>query len=152
MNTLEFNLEHFLPYKLSLISNRISQGIAVTYEKHYQLRVQEWRVIAILGRYPGSSATEIINYTAMDKVTVSRAVKRLLGRALIIRSEDESDRRRMHLQLTAQGDAIYHSIIPAALDYEKQLMQQFDPADQQLLDRLIKKLDNAVSKVKPLAG
>ena len=47
------DLEHFLPYRLSVLSNRVSQAIARTYEQRFGLSVTEWRVIAIIGRYPG---------------------------------------------------------------------------------------------------
>ncbi|MCA1778441.1 MAG: MarR family transcriptional regulator, partial [Xanthomonadaceae bacterium] len=40
-------LENFLPYRLSVLSNRVSQGIAATYEQRFGLSVTEWRVIAI---------------------------------------------------------------------------------------------------------
>jgi DNA-binding MarR family transcriptional regulator len=71
-------LERFLPYRLSVLSNRLSNAIARSYEQRFQLSVTEWRVIAVLGRFPGLSANEVAERTAMDKVAVSRAVARLL--------------------------------------------------------------------------
>ena len=49
-------LEHFLPYRLSVLSNRISQAIADTYAARFGIGITEWRVIAVLGRNPGLSA------------------------------------------------------------------------------------------------
>src|SRR3546814_1367690 len=77
--TLE--LERFLPYRLSVLSNRVSQKIADTYAERFGLAVTEWRVIAVLGRYPDLSAGAVAERTAMDKVAVSRAVARLLERS-----------------------------------------------------------------------
>ena len=51
------DLEHFLPYRLSVLSNRVSETISATYRDRYGLAVTEWRVIAILGRHPGATAT-----------------------------------------------------------------------------------------------
>src|SRR5690625_7768560 len=70
-------LEKFLPYQLSVLSNLMSHGIALTYEERFELSVTEWRVIALLGRHPGITATEVARRAAMDKVAVSRAVARL---------------------------------------------------------------------------
>ena len=75
------DLEHFLPYRLSVLSNRISQAIASRYAQRFEIGVTEWRVVAVLGRYPGLSAGEVAARTAMDKVAVSRALARLLERA-----------------------------------------------------------------------
>ncbi len=52
-NVLE--LERFLPYRLSVLSNTVSQAIAATYERRFALTITEWRVMAVLGRYDGLS-------------------------------------------------------------------------------------------------
>ena len=102
----ELDLEHFLPYRLSVLSNRVSQGIARTYEERFGLSVTEWRVIAIIGRYPGLSATEVAQRSAMDKVAISRAVRRLLDQGRIEREHNDADRRARHLRLSDAGRAI----------------------------------------------
>ena len=53
------DLEHFLPYRLSVLSNRISQDIARLYAERFDLGVTEWRLLAVLGRYPGLSASRL---------------------------------------------------------------------------------------------
>src|SRR5690606_39814836 len=50
------DLEHFLPYRLSVLSNRVSQTIADFYVERFGLAVTEWRVHAVLGRLPGPAA------------------------------------------------------------------------------------------------
>jgi DNA-binding MarR family transcriptional regulator len=134
------NLDEFLPYRLSVLSNQISQGIARTYEQRFGLSVTEWRVIAILGRFPGASATEVAEKSAMDKVAVSRAVKRLLDAGRIQRRDNDSDRRAKHLYLSPAGQAVYDAIVPAALDYEKRLLQILTPNERRQLDGLIDQL------------
>ena len=69
----QFRLEDYVPYRLSLLSNTVSQGIAHRYQQDHDVSVTEWRVIVVLGRYPGSTASEVVERTAMDKVTISRA-------------------------------------------------------------------------------
>ena len=44
-------LERFLPYRLSVLSNTVSQAIADSYERRFELSITEWRVMAVLGRY-----------------------------------------------------------------------------------------------------
>ena len=97
------DLEQFLPYRLSVLSNRVSGNIAKLYGDRYGLAIPEWRVITILALYPGSSASEVSDRTAMDKVAVSRAVARLLERGFIKRETHGDDRRRSVLALSAAG-------------------------------------------------
>ena len=54
IRTQQFALETFLPYRLSLLSNTVSEGIATRYRTDHGLSMTEWRVLAILGRYPAS--------------------------------------------------------------------------------------------------
>src|SRR5690606_42065717 len=70
-------LEQFLPYRLSVLSNRLSSAIARIYADRLDLGITEWRVMAVLGLSPGLSARELAQRTAVDKVAVSRAVARL---------------------------------------------------------------------------
>lgn len=137
------DLEHFLPYRLSVLSNRISEGIAATYRNRFGLSVTEWRVIAIVGRYPGASATDVAQQSAMDKVAVSRAVKNLLGRELLERTDSDSDRRAKHLALSARGQEVHDEVVPAARAFEKRLLASLEPDDRAVLDRVIDRLAEA---------
>ena len=91
--TSMFELEHFVPYRLSVLTNTVSEGIAQSYRDTYDISVTEWRILAVLGRYPGLTASEIVERTAMDKVAISRAVKNLVERKLLRRATDSNDRR-----------------------------------------------------------
>src|SRR6476469_4722707 len=93
-------LEGFLPYRLSVLSNRVSSAIARVYSERFALGVTEWRVMAVLGRYPDLSASEVAQRTAMDKVAVSRAVASLLASGRLQRDIHGDDRRRSVLRLS----------------------------------------------------
>jgi DNA-binding MarR family transcriptional regulator len=138
------DLEHFLPYRLSVLSNRVSQGIARTYEARFGLSVTEWRVIAIIGRYPGLSATEVAQRAAMDKVAISRAVRRLMQAGRVEREPNDADRRERHLRLTDAGRAIHDQIVPAALAYERRIRAALTDEENAALERLIGKLEGIV--------
>src|SRR5690625_34245 len=136
-------LEHFLPYRLSVVSNHISQTIANAYAERFGISITEWRVLAVLGRYPELSANGVAERTAMDKVAVSRAVARLFKTGLIERETHDSDRRRSVLRLSTAGYRIYDQVAPMALDYERRLLAGFSDAERATLARLIDRLDEA---------
>ncbi len=134
------DLEHFLPYRLSVLSNRISQTIAETYVERFGIAIPEWRVIAVLGRHPGLSANGVAVRTAMDKVAVSRTLARLLERGIVQRDTHGDDRRRSVLELSAAGYRIYDDVVPLALGRERDLLAHFSDEDVQQLDALLTKL------------
>ena len=134
-------LERFLPYRLSVLSNRISQDIARLYAERFGLGITQWRILAVLGRYPDLSATQVAERTAMDKVAVSRAVAGLLEAGLLRRRAHGADRRRSVLELSARGYRVYDEVAPLALAYERRLLAALDPADRAALHHLLDKLD-----------
>lgn len=140
-------LERFLPYRLSVLSNRISGSIARAYSQRFDLGVTEWRVMAVLGRSPDLSANQVAQRTAMDKVAVSRAVARLLESGRLLRSVDDDDRRRSVLRLSEAGYAIYDQIVPLALGFEQQLLGDMPADERTLLFRLLDRLDELELRV-----
>jgi DNA-binding MarR family transcriptional regulator len=133
-------LERFLPYRLSILSNRVSQTIANLYAARFALAITEWRVMAVLGRYPDLSANQVAERTAMDKVAVSRAVAKLLERGLIQREIHGDDRRRSVLTLSEAGYGVYDEVVPMALDCERRLFECLSDEEHKALDSVIDKL------------
>ncbi|MGV8931143.1 MAG: MarR family winged helix-turn-helix transcriptional regulator [Luteimonas sp.] len=133
-------LENFLPYRLSVLSNRISQTIADAYVERFNLAVTEWRVIAVLGRFPDLSANAVAERTAMDKVAVSRSVARLLERGLLQREMHGDDRRRSVLALSQAGYRIYDEVAPLALECERRLLAHLSADERATLDALLDRL------------
>ena|SRR5690349_8900295 len=136
-------LERFLPYRLSVVSNRISATIARLYAKRFDLTIPEWRLMAVLGRFGPMTANALCERTAMDKVRVSRAVARLLEAGRIEREIDPTDRRRAVLALTSAGRAVYAEIVPLALGAEARLLSALTPEERTVFDRLLAKLATA---------
>ena len=138
------DLEHFLPYRLSVLSNRISQTIAETYVERFGIGIPEWRAIAVLGRHPGLSANGVAERTAMDKVAISRTLARLLERGLVQRDTHGVDRRRSVLELSEAGYRIYDEVVPLAWARERALLAHFSAEERQLLDGLLTKLSQGL--------
>jgi len=136
-------LEDFLPYRLSILSNRVSNAIARVYQRKFGLSIPEWRLIAVVGRFGPMSANEAAERTEMDKVRVSRAVQRMLAGGLLERATDAQDRRRSILQLSPKGAAIRIEIAPFAHQIEHQLLSPLGEADRADLDRVIRLLEKS---------
>ena len=134
-------LESFLPYRLSVLSNTVSDAIASLYSARFRLTIPEWRVMAVIGRYPGLSAAQVAERTAMDKVAVSRAVSRLTRAGRLNRRTAAADRRRSELTLSATGRRVYRQVVPLAQAFERDLLAALNPAEMQTLRALLGKLE-----------
>ncbi len=137
-------LREFIPYQLSVVTNRISTAFARLYSTPFNLSIHEWRVLAVLGEKSGLSAEQVGVETEMVKVSVSRAVARLLQKKLLHRTFSAEDKRRSVLRLTARGRASYRRIVPLALRFEKELECVLTRAELKQLEHCLAKLHRYV--------
>jgi DNA-binding MarR family transcriptional regulator len=137
------DLERFLPYRLSVLSNTVSQALAAMYGERFDLNVTQWRVVAVLGRYANLSAVEVAERTRMDKVAVSRAVAELIDCGRLDRTIDPGDRRRSVLNLSATGRSVYEEIAPLALACEARLQSVLTATERATLETILDKLTTA---------
>ena len=143
------DLDSFVPYQLSVLSNRVSSAIANEYSERLGLTIPEWRIMAVLGGTPGLSAREVAERTAMDKVQVSRGVARLLSARRIQKEADGEDGRVTRLSLSAKGRAIYDEIVPLALHLEELFLSALTPGERKTFDALMTKLARQAKLFRP---
>jgi DNA-binding MarR family transcriptional regulator len=142
-------LAGFLPYRLSVIAERISRAFATRYERAFGLSIPEWRVMAVLGECAPRSTQEVIEQTEMDRVRVSRAVIRLADKGLLVRHVHPDDQRAQVLRLTRRGHAVYRQIVPLARRLQAELAASLAPEDLRALDRILPKLHAAAGALAP---
>ena len=119
-----FDLEHFLPYQLNQVAEAVSKAFAVLYQGEFGLTRTQWRVLAHLAAADGLTAKDIGALVHEDKVSISRGVAALEGRALLHRVRVLTDRRSERLHLTQTGRALFDQIALRARDFEADLSAQ----------------------------
>jgi len=140
-------LEEFLPYRLNVCANMVSQTISRIYGERYKIGVPEWRVLVTLGQFGMMTAKAISIHSHMHKTKVSRAVALLERRKLVIRRANRDDLREAFLSLTASGREIYSELAPMALEFAGRLLESVDTADRAALDRALTKLSEHSAKL-----
>jgi DNA-binding MarR family transcriptional regulator len=133
-------LERYLPYRLSILSNKVSTLVAKAYQDKFALSITEWRIMAVLGEYTGVSADEVSIKTQIEKSLISRAISKLLKRKLIERKVSKEDKRRSQISLSDTGYAVYSEIVPLSLQYEAKLLAALEIEEQAQLSELIDRL------------
>jgi DNA-binding MarR family transcriptional regulator len=145
----ELRLEYFLPYRLAVLSTTVSATVARAYDKRFGVSIPEWRVIAVLGRFPGLSAVEVAERTMMDKVAVSRAVTKLIKNGHIDREFADTDKRRSILNLSDDGKRLHDEIAELALQFERDLLLGFSEEELDSLNSLMERLLARASLIGP---
>jgi len=136
-------LDRFIPYRLSIASNLVSDVIASAYESLFGLTIPEWRLIAVAAENDGITQQEIGVATRMDKVTVSRAAIALGHRHLIERRPNPEDRRSHLVVLTNDGRRLYADVAPKALELERRMFDRFDRAKLDAFMHMLRDIEAA---------
>lgn len=145
----KLKLDTFLPYRLSVVSNRVSAAIATAYDRLFGLKIPEWRLIAVIAEGPGVTQQALGVATRMDKVTVSRAAQALVERGLVAREPHTEDKRSHLLSLTKTGRTLYEQIAPKALELEAAIFEQLDAAERSALGEMLDRIEAAAGAVAP---
>lgn len=130
-------LAEFLPYRMNVATQAISQGLAQYYADAYGISIPEWRIVATVGEFTEMTARDIAAHSRMSKVMTSRAAASLLKRKLIARRTNREDRRESFLRLTAQGGSVYAEMVPKALVYQARLKEGLSKSDLAALERIL---------------
>ncbi|MBC9031295.1 MarR family transcriptional regulator [Sphingomonas sp. JC676] len=136
-------LDQFLPYRLSIASNAVSDAVATAYRTLFGLRIPEWRLVAVLAEGGAMSQQALCGRTRMDKVTVSRAAIALVDRGLVERASNPEDQRSHLLTLSKQGWALYEQIAPQAIELERCIFAGFSQEERDQLGAMLERLEAA---------
>lgn len=77
----------------------------------------QFDVLAELGGTPGMTCADLSEATLITKGTLTGVLDRLEAKGLLKRKGLDSDRRAIHVQLTAKGETVYQKIFPAHGDF-----------------------------------
>ena len=115
---------------------------------HYHLTMVEATIISFLYNNPGKdTAADIVELRMLSKGNVSQAVESLIQKSLLKRDPDRTDRRKIHLSLTASAHPITQEIDSINQAFRQTIFDGFSHEEQVLFtefhDRLIHNIRTA---------
>lgn len=123
-DTTDFDLNTFLPYRLNAAASRISRAFADRYRTEFGISIPEWRVLVHLHSAGDVSVRDIEARVDMEKSKVSRAATRLEASGLITKAVNDADRRLLVLRLTPKGQELVARLIPVAVQFQTEILNQ----------------------------
>lgn len=140
----DFVLAEFLPYRLAVLSERVSRRLAVEYGRTLGLSTAEWRVLVHLERAGEVSIRDIQGFVNLEKPRVSRAVARLEAAGLVRKSKGEGDRRLVAISLTDAGERALGRILPEARTIEARLKAAIPAAEFAVFSNVLERLHDVL--------
>jgi DNA-binding MarR family transcriptional regulator len=114
--------DHDLEHSVGYLLNRAARIIAARFSDDltsHDINLQEWRVLATLRHEDHQTLSDLASHTGSELSYLSRAVSALESKGYIRRRDSHSDRRNIHLSLTAAGTAIVSELSPRAWQIER---------------------------------
>ena len=119
-------LSSVVPYRMARSNAEMVKIISLLCEAN-GFTLNLWRVLSAIGSYRSISPMEIGKLTTIDKAMVSRAIRDLVERGLIIRRADERDARWAQIELTEQGIEVFDRMVGGIDALEKHLFGEIPP-------------------------
>ncbi|MEU2350210.1 MarR family winged helix-turn-helix transcriptional regulator [Modestobacter sp. NPDC049651] len=137
--------DNFTPRLLALLSNSLVWRESRALRARFGLGTNDWRVISAIGMRPGTTASEISEFIAVNKAIVSKSVGILTDRRLIVQAEDVG--RARQLFLTQAGADMHDAMLPISMRGQDIILADLPPEDVDRLNQLLRRL---VSRVREL--
>ena len=132
--------DDLLIFKLVRVVNFTARPFEQRVGKPLQLTLNEWRVMAMVGAQPGCTASQVAEYSGLDKMAVSRALAGLQRAKRLQRHEDPTDQRRSRLYLSAAGRSVYEAALARAQEREAELFANITAHEREQLSAMLDKL------------
>jgi DNA-binding MarR family transcriptional regulator len=130
-----------IAYRFTLMASWQTRCLAAMYMRKFKLSVTGWWVMAIIGRYAKTSATNIVERTTLAPDKITRTVDSLVKAGYVLRREDLDDRRRLALTLTAKGRRVFEEIEDVCRILEFEFLSVLDPRELESLYAILDKLE-----------
>lgn len=145
-----------LVYRLLRLVNLLAKPFQERFGTRYDLSLTEWRVMMALASRPGTTVTEIADWSGLHVMNISRSVARLVRKGRVLRAVDPSDRRRALLRLSRRGEDLFDLIAPSAQAREDMVRRVLSESEAQslrvMIDRLIECLRTEPDGASPDGG
>lgn len=111
---------------------------------HYNLSHAQFVIMAILlwcdEQEKTSTQADIVKLSKLDKMTVSKALKKLVYLSYINRNENDLDTRVKDVSLTEEGKVIIQKLMPQIDEVDDKFFTIFDEQEKKLFLELLSRL------------
>lgn len=143
----KINVERHATAQINMLANKLMMKASAAYTKKFGIGMVEWRVISVLSAIPSCSVQNISDTLGLDKAAISRAVKKLEDKKYIEINGHLEDKRIYVIDLTDLGHQLYEVASDFAIEREKQLLEELEDVEKELLFQLLKKLRSKVEQM-----
>ncbi|QSX32062.1 MarR family transcriptional regulator [Shewanella avicenniae] len=134
------NRDESLGYLVAHLNQEIQNELDARLQL-YQIDIKLWPVLFALLQEEGISQTELSKRCDVANYTMTRLLDQLQAQELIVRHQEEDNRRTFQIFLTPQAKAMEHDLIREAERVNEMYLGKLDEDERCVLMALLKKVN-----------
>ncbi|WP_069300678.1 MarR family winged helix-turn-helix transcriptional regulator [Neptunicoccus sediminis] len=131
------NLSEALSFRISRLAAINERNGSHHFRNHLGVNLSEWRVIGLVAEYEPMLTSALRDILVTDHGLLSRIVKELVSRGLLISQPCAADKRQTELSLTPEGRDLHNNCIPFTIERNAVMASVLSPEEQAELYRLL---------------
>jgi DNA-binding MarR family transcriptional regulator len=139
--------EELLTFQVSVLSQILSRVVEGSVSTDLNLTSRQWRVLVILNRIGPTTSGQVASATHLDHSQVSRASYELVDKGLISMSNDEGDRRKQLLSVTAKGVEVLRLGIVGSQNRQARLRAVMSDSEFKVFSKLLTSLTHEANSM-----
>lgn len=132
-----FDLVNYVVFEFINVSGSLVTRIC---ERDYAVTREQWQVVAMLASLGPLSPSTLANATTLDGSQLSRTLRAMQAKDLIVRQRVESDGRRALVALTDAGRGLFEQIFPRVVRLHQQVLAGIAPDERRALARALQQM------------
>lgn len=136
-----FDLDTFVPYRISILATLIRRALAEIYRDDPGLTEPEWKVLTSVAHKGPLASGDIGLHMTLDRMAISRALTRLIKLKLVARAPLERDHRMTEVKLSEYGERIFSALARQAAAIEDVILDPLSAEEASEFLRLIDKIE-----------
>ena len=113
------------------------------------LTTLQYTALTVLQRHPGITSAELARNSFVRAQTMAEMVTYLLGRGLVTRERDPSNRKQYLLCLSPEGQRVLGDLYPRVADLEARILAWYDVCQTEILRTYLSRCRHALSGQPP---
>lgn len=113
------------------------------------LTTLQYTALTVLERHPGITSAELARNSFVRAQTMAEMVTYLLGRGLVTRERDETNRKQYLLALSADGQQVLDDLYEPVADIETRMLEEFDVGQTEILRTYLLRCRHSLSGQSP---
>ena len=136
--------EDHLPYRILLLSRMLERETQQHLMEQFGLSLAEWRLLALACAIGPCTASDIGGAGGIDRAEISRALRKLEPKRLLVREADPYHGKRLIISATPAGLELRARVVEARRKRFRELMQDIPAEDRAMVDNAVTTMAKAI--------